>query len=57
MSLLAHNKATLLIPVGPKFLRDFGERIIQRFPDTFISELGIRQFYIVSNAQPETLKK
>ena len=56
MTLLAH-KATLLIPVGPKFLRDFGERIIQRFPDTFISELGIRQFYIASNAQPETLKK
>jgi ubiquinone/menaquinone biosynthesis C-methylase UbiE len=52
LNILAH-KATLLIPVGPKFIRDFGERIIQTFPDTFISELGIRQFYIASNAQPE----
>lgn len=55
MTLITH-KSTLLFPVGPKFLRDFGERIIQKFPDTFIGELGIRQFYIACNAQPEALK-
>ena len=48
MKLIVH-KSTLLIPVGPKFVRDFGERVIQSFPNTFISELGIRQFYIACN--------
>lgn len=51
MGMLTH-KATLLIPVGPKFIREFGETIIRRFPDSFISELGIRQFYIARNVPP-----
>ena len=44
-NLLLH-KGTLLVPVGPKFIKKFGEMIIDRFQNTFISELGIRQFYI-----------
>ena len=40
------HKGTVLIPVGPVFLQDFGEWIINRFQGTFVSELGIRQFYI-----------
>jgi SAM-dependent methyltransferase len=43
---LLFHKGTLLIPVGPGFLKDAGERFIQRFQHTFVSELGIRQFYI-----------
>lgn len=40
------HKGTILIPVGPVSLQKFGEKIIDRFQKTFISELGIRQFYI-----------
>lgn len=40
------HKGTILLPVGPRFLRDAAERLIERFQDTFISELGIRQFYV-----------
>lgn len=43
---LIQHKGTLLIPVGPKVLRDFGEMIIARTQNTFISELGIRQFFV-----------
>lgn len=43
---LLEHKGTLLIPAGPKGLQNWGEKIIQRFQHTFISELGIRQFYI-----------
>ena len=43
---LIHHEGTLLMPVGPKWIRDFGERIITLFQKTFISELGIRQFYV-----------
>ncbi|MEA3445432.1 MAG: methyltransferase domain-containing protein [Bacteroidota bacterium] len=43
---LIHHKGTVLIPVGPKWLQDFGEKIIEKFQNTFISELGIRQFYV-----------
>jgi len=43
--LLSHQ-GTLLIPAGPLFLQNFGEKIIQKFQHTFIAELGIRQFYI-----------
>ncbi len=39
-------KATLLIPFGPKWLIDLGEKIICRFSKTIISELGIRHFYV-----------
>lgn len=43
---LLHHKGTVLIPVGPKKLQDFGEKIISSLQNTFISELGIRQFYV-----------
>jgi len=43
--LLIH-KGVLLVPVGPRFLKKMGERIIEKFQGTFISELGIRQFYV-----------
>jgi len=43
--LLLH-KGTILLPVGPRFLRNMAERLIERFQGTFISELGIRQFYV-----------
>ena len=43
---LIHHEGTLLFPIGPKQLRDFGEKIIAFFQNTFISELGIRQFYV-----------
>ncbi|MFP4471335.1 MAG: class I SAM-dependent methyltransferase [Bacteroidales bacterium] len=38
------HKGTVLIPVGPKKMQDFGESLIRRF--AFLSELGIRQFYV-----------
>lgn len=40
------HRGTLLIPLGPAWLIKFGEKIIEKFQNTFISELGIRQFYI-----------
>jgi len=43
---LLHHRGTVLIPVGPVWLQDKGEKIIDRFQHTFISELGIRQFYV-----------
>jgi ubiquinone/menaquinone biosynthesis C-methylase UbiE len=43
---LLKHKGTLLIPVGPGWLRSAGEKIIDRLQGTFISELGIRQFYV-----------
>lgn len=43
--LLLH-KGTVLFPVGPTGFQQWGERIIDRFQKTFISELGIRQFYV-----------
>jgi SAM-dependent methyltransferase len=43
---LITHKGTLLIPVGPSFIQKFGEKIIRAFQNTFISELGIRQFYV-----------
>jgi len=47
--LLVH-KGTLLIPAGPAWLRKLGENFIGRMQRTFISELGIRQFYICEKA-------
>ena len=44
-NLLSH-KGTLLMPVGPKFFRDFGEKVISSCQGTFIAELGIRQFFV-----------
>lgn len=43
---LLNHKGTLLVPAGPLFLQNLGEKIIQQFQGTFIAELGIRQFYI-----------
>lgn len=40
------HKGTVLIPVGPEFLQNFGEWFIKVFQNTFISELGIRQFFV-----------
>jgi ubiquinone/menaquinone biosynthesis C-methylase UbiE len=40
------HKGTVLIPAGPVFLQNFGEWLIRRTQKTFISELGIRQFYV-----------
>lgn len=44
------HKGTVLVPAGPVFLQRFGENLISRFQNTFISELGIRQFYICERA-------
>jgi hypothetical protein len=44
------HKGTVLIPVGPEWLQKAGELIIQKFRNSFISELGIRQFYICERA-------
>ncbi len=43
---LLHHSGTLLIPVGPGFIRKTGERIIRACQGTFIAELGIRQFFV-----------
>jgi len=43
---LKAHKGTLLVPVGPKFIRNAGEKFIQNCQGTFISELGIRQFFV-----------
>jgi ubiquinone/menaquinone biosynthesis C-methylase UbiE len=43
---LISHKGTLLVPVGPVFLQKMGEKVINAFQNTFISEFGIRQFYI-----------
>ncbi|MCK5510476.1 methyltransferase domain-containing protein [Candidatus Parcubacteria bacterium] len=42
---IIEHSGTLLIPAGPKFLQQFGEKIINIFQNTPIKELGIRQFY------------
>lgn len=43
---LLKHKGTLLVPVGPAFLQDLGEKIIDKSQGTFIAELGIRQFFV-----------
>lgn len=47
---LLMHKGTVLIPAGPLLLQHFGEWVIQKFQHTFISELGIRQFYVCEKA-------
>ncbi len=44
------HKGTLLVPVGPGWLLDRGEKIIDRFQGTWIAEIGIRQFYCCEKA-------
>lgn len=43
---LIEHKGTVLLPVGPAFLQNAAERVLIRMQKTFISELGIRQFYV-----------
>lgn len=43
---LIEHYGTLLIPVGPVFLQNWGEKIIRKYSNTWISNFGIRQFYI-----------
>lgn len=43
---LLEHKGTLLIPAGPVFLQNWGEKIISRYGNTWISNLGIRQYYV-----------
>ncbi|HLN52237.1 MAG TPA: methyltransferase domain-containing protein [Lentimicrobium sp.] len=40
------HKGTVLLPVGPERLQVLAENFINRFQGTFISELGIRQFFV-----------
>ncbi len=40
------HKGTVLIPVGPQPLQQFGERIINAFQGSLLAELGIRQFFV-----------
>ena len=43
--LLVH-KGTVLLPVGPRVVKNAAERFIEKMQGTFIAELGIRQFYV-----------
>ncbi|MEZ5070601.1 MAG: methyltransferase domain-containing protein [Bacteroidales bacterium] len=43
---LLEHKGTVLLPVGPAWLRRAGESLIRRFQHTWLSELGIRQIYV-----------
>lgn len=43
---LIEHMGTVLLPVGPAFLQNAAERVLIRMQKTFISELGIRQFYV-----------
>lgn len=40
------HKGTVLIPVGPAWFKNTGELFINVFQGTFLSEFGIRQFYV-----------
>lgn len=43
---LLDHWGSVLIPVGPARLQNFGEKLIKKYKDSFIADLGIRQFYI-----------
>jgi ubiquinone/menaquinone biosynthesis C-methylase UbiE len=43
---LIHHQGTVLMPVGPAFIKRIAEKVIIRMQGTFIAELGIRQFYV-----------
>ena len=43
---LTLHRGTVLMPVGPVRLQEASEWIIRKMQKTFISELGIRQFYV-----------
>lgn len=40
------HKGTVLLPAGPAKLQKAAEHLIEKYQHTFISELGIRQFYV-----------
>lgn len=40
------HRGTVLLPVGPLKFQQAAEAFINKFQGTFISELGIRQFYV-----------
>ena len=40
------HKGTVLFPVGPFMIQKAAEKIIENCQNTFVSELGIRQFYV-----------
>lgn len=42
---LLQHKGTVLLPIGPAWLRRWAERMIERMQGTFVAELGIRQVY------------
>jgi len=44
------HRGTLLLPVGPRWLRHGAERLLARFPDGMLAEFGIRQFYVARRA-------
>lgn len=44
------HKGTVLLPIGPAFIQIVAEKFINRFQGTFISELGIRQFYVCTKS-------
>jgi len=43
---LIEHKGTVLMPVGPRWFKNMFENLIDSAQGTFISELGIRQFYV-----------
>lgn len=43
---LLEHKGTLLIPVGPVWLKEWGEKLLEKYQNSFLSEFGIRQFYV-----------
>ena len=43
---LTIHRGTVLFPVGPIWLQKAGEWIIRKMQKTFLSEFGIRQFYV-----------
>lgn len=43
---LTLHEGTLLLPIGPRLLRDAAESLIARCQGSFLAELGIRQFYV-----------
>ncbi len=43
---LVRHEGTVLIPCGPRTLRRWGENLIKRSQNSWISELGIRQFFV-----------
>jgi hypothetical protein len=48
--LLLH-RGTVMIPAGPAFLRENGNRWLEsHMQGTFVAEMGIRQFYVCEAA-------